>query len=318
MNRGNVRQVTLADVAARRRWRRLARYAMIAPSMPRPAAAFLIAAVVALLPVHAQEQPRASDTLVRERAPVVSPITDRFALRALYFNGGVDTRVRLDSGAVPPVPGTVINAEDTLQLDDAVDLGRMELWFRFGDRTRLRVDYFKLNRFGAVVLDEDIAFGNDLYLTGENIESTLDYRSLSFSFLYSFLRREKFELAAGIGVYLLDVQAAAEAVDRNAREEESGVAPVPTLALDGTWRFARRWSLGARGQYVSTTIDGIDGTLGEYHADVQYRWKRNLAVGLGYTALDVDINVDPASGHDFPGLFRLKTSGPEFFLRVSF
>lgn len=316
--RGNVRRVTPDDVAARRRWRRPVRYAMIGASMPRLAAALLIAAATVFLPAHAQERPRASDTLVRERAPVVSPITDRFALRALYFKGSADTRVRLDSSAVPPVPGTVIDAEGTLRLDDAVDLGRMELWFRFGDRTRLRVDYFKLNRFGATVLDGDLSFGDDLYLAGESIESSLDYRSLSFSFLYSFLRREKFELAAGIGVYLVDVQAAAEAVDRNAREEESGVAPVPTLALDGTWRFARRWSLNARGQYVSTTIDGIDGTLGEYHADVQYRWKRNLAVGLGYSALDVDIDVDPASGHDFPGFFRLKTDGPEFFLRFSF
>ena len=41
-------------------------------------------------------------------------------------------------------------------------------------------------------------------------------------------------------------------------------------------------------------------------------------MGLGYTSLDVDVEVDPASDHDFPGLFRLKTAGPEFFLRVSF
>ncbi len=291
---------------------------MIRASMPRTAAALTILLVAVVPAAHAEGEARASDTLVRERPPVASPITDRFALRALYFKGTADTRVRLDSSAVPPTTGTTIDAEDTLALDDAIDLGRMELWFRFGERSRLRVDYFKLNRFGATVLDEDIAFGNDLYLTGENIESSLDYRSLSFTYLYSFLRRERIELGAGLGLYLLDAQAAAEAVDRNAREEESAVAPVPTLALDATWRFARRWAVSARGQYFSTTFDGVDGTLGEYHADVQYRWKPNFAVGLGYTALDVDIEVDPASGHDFPGLFRLKTDGPEFFLRASF
>ena len=267
----------------------------------------------------AADRELASDTLVKERPPVASPITDRFALRATWFKGSADTRVRLDpSVVVPGITGTPIHAEDLLGLDDAIDLGRMELYFRFGARTRLRVDYFKLNRFGSTVLDEDIVFGDDIYLTGENIESTLDYRSLSFTFLHSFLKRESFELAAGIGVYLVDAQAAAEAVDRNAREEESGVAPVPTLALDGTWRFARRWSVAARGQYFSASYDGIDGTLGEYHLDVQYRWKPNFTVGLGYTKLDVDISVDPASGHDFPGLFKLNTDGPEFFLRVSF
>ena len=267
----------------------------------------------------AAERELASDTLVKERPPVASPITDRFALRATYFKGTADTRVRLDPGnAAPGTLGTPIYAEELLGLDDAIDLGRMELYFRFGARTRLRVDYFKLNRFGATVLDEDIVFGDDTFLIGENIESSLDYRSLSFTFLHSFLKRDSFELGAGIGLYLVDAKAAAEAVDRNAREEESGVAPVPTLALDGVWRFARRWSVAARGQYFSASYDGIDGTLGEYHLDVQYRWKPSFAVGLGYTKLNVDINVDPASDHDFPGLFRLNTDGPELFLRVSF
>lgn len=279
-----------------------------------PILAFLVAPLA-----YAAERELASDTLVKARPPIVSPITDRFALRATYFRGTADTRLRLDPGAgVPGVTGTTIDAEDLLGLDEAIDLGRMELYFRFGERGRLRVDYFKLNRFGATVLDEDVVFGDDVFLAGENIESSLDYRSLSFTFLYSFLRRENLELGAGIGLYILEAEAAGEAVDRNAREEESGVAPVPTLALDGAWRFARRWTVAARGQYFSETIEGIDGTLGEYHLDVQYRWKPNVAVGLGYTMLDVDINVDPASGHDFPGLFRLKTDGPEFFLRVSF
>lgn len=264
----------------------------------------------------AQEPARASDTLVRSLPPPASPATDRFALRASYFRGGVDTKVRIDADAL--TPGTLVDAEETLGLDDAIDQGRMELYLRLGERFRLRFDYFKLNRYAATVLDEDIIFGDETFLTGENIESSLDYRSLSFTFLYSFLRRENLELSAGLGVNLLEAEAAGEAVDRNAREEESGVAPLPAIALDGNWRFARRWSVSARGQYFSATYDDIDGTLSEWHVDVQYRWKPNLAIGLGYTFLDVDVNIDPNADHDFPGLFRMQTDGPELFIRASF
>ena len=42
--------------------------------------------------------PLASDTLVKERPPIVGPATDRFALRATYSQGGADTRIRLDPG----------------------------------------------------------------------------------------------------------------------------------------------------------------------------------------------------------------------------
>jgi len=264
----------------------------------------------------AQEPVRASDTLVRSLPPPASPATDRFALRASYFRGGVDTKVRIDADAL--TPGTLVDAEETLGLDDAIDQGRMELYLRLGERFRLRFDYFKLSRYAATVLDEDIIFGDETFLAGENIESSLDYRSLSFTFLYSFLRRENLELSAGLAVNLLEAEAAGEAIDRNAREEESGVAPLPAIAFDGNWRFARRWSVSARGQFFSATYDDIDGTLSEWHVDVQYRWKPNLAIGLGYTFLDVDVNIDPNADHDFPGLFRMQTDGPELFIRASF
>lgn len=279
-------------------------------------AAAIAAAVCPPLAGAAEAPERASDTLVRSLPPPASPITDRFALRATYFRGGVDTKVRLDTDA--QTPGTLVDAEETLGLDDAVDQGRMELYLRMGERFRLRFDYFKLNRFAATTLEEDIVFGDETFLIGEAVESSLDYRALSFTFLYSFLRRENLEIAAGLGVNLLEAEAAGEAVDRNAREEESGVAPLPAIALDGSWRFARRWSVNARGQYFSATYDDIDGTLSEWHLDVQYRWKPNLAIGLGYTLLDVDVNIDPNADHDFPGLFRLKTDGPELFIRASF
>lgn len=267
--------------------------------------------------VQAAERERASDTLVRERPPVASPITDRFALRATWFHGTADTRLRLDPSA-PGLTGTLLDAEDVLGLDDAIDQGRMELYFRFGKRLRLRADYFKLNRFGAQLLDQTIIFGDDVYLAGEYVESSLDYRALSFTLLYSFLHRESVELSAGFAINLLDAQAVADAVERHAREEQSGVAPLPALALDGTWRFARRWSVNARGQYLDATYDDIDGTLTEFHADVQYRWKPNLAVGLGYSAFDLDVRADPLADHDFPEVFRLRSSGPELFLRASF
>jgi len=275
-----------------------------------------VALLFCVLPARADTPARASDTLVRSLPPPASPITDRLALRATYFQGGVDTKVRVDTDAF--TTGTLVDGEETLGLDDTVDQGRMELYLRMGERFRLRFDYFKLNRYAATTLGEDVVFGDETFFTGEAIESSLDYRSLSFTFLYSFLRRENIELAAGLGVNLLEAEVAGEAVDRNAREEESGVAPLPTLALDGSWRFARRWSVNARGQYFSATYDDIDGTLSEWHLDVQYRWKPNFAVGLGYTLLDIDVDIEPNADHDFPGQFRLKTEGPELFIRASF
>ena len=45
------------------------------------------------------------------------------------------------------------------------------------------------------------------------------------------------------------------------------------------------------------TIRNFTGELEDYHADVQYRWRRNFALGVGYdyTQREVDVrNQDPS------------------------
>lgn len=244
---------------------------------------------------------------------VPSPITDRFSIRGTYYNGSVDTIFRLDDP--DGTSGTLINAEDELGLDDQIDLGRLELYFRFGQRGRLRADYFKINRFARTTLERTIEFGEDTFVAGERVETQLDLRSLAFTYTYSFWQSERFEVGAGLGLHLLEVKAIGEAIDRLDREEESGIAPFPTVALDGTYRISDRFAVTARAQYFSASVEEVEGSLTEFHLDVQYRWKPNLTVGLGYWHFDVDFTVDD---DDFPGLFNLETQGPELFFRASF
>jgi hypothetical protein len=55
--------------------------------------------------------------------------------------------------------------------------------------------------------------------------------------------------------------------------------------------------------------------MADYHADVQFRWRKNLAFGLGYTLLKTNLDVFDA---DQPVLFDMETAGPEIFFRASF
>jgi hypothetical protein len=102
---------------------------------------------------------------------------------------------------------------------------------------------------------------------------------------------------------------------RNLRQEVSGAGAFPTIPLDLTWRISRRFAVTARGQYFRASVNHFQGSLAEYHGDVQYRWKPNFSVGAGYTVMRAFLNVNDAN---FPGLFRLNNGGPEAFFKVSF
>jgi hypothetical protein len=260
-----------------------------------------------------QQQEEAPRQVGPKKRQISSPITDRFAIRGSFYNPDVQTLVRIDDIAADT--GTVVIAEEDFGLDDNLTQGRMELLFRMRERNRLRVDYFKTDRTGDEVMDRVIDFGDETFQIDERVFSSLKWRMFGFTYMRSIFLRERFEVGVGLGLYLLESAARAEVPERFSREEVDGVGAFPTPALDFTWRISSRFSVTARGQYFSTEVDEFRGSLGDFHADVQYRWRRNFTVGLGYTAIEADLEVDD---EDFPGAFNLDVAGPELFFRVSF
>jgi hypothetical protein len=269
---------------------------------------------VQLAAAAAAEQPKASDVLKPGAArPIASPINDRFAVRGSYFPASISTTLRLD--AANGGPGTELAAERDFGMSDKQDQGRIELTLRLRERHRMRFDYFKLTRNGDAVLTRNIDFGDETFVAADRVLSLLDWRTLNFTYLYSIFHRQRFELAAGAGLHILDGEARARVPARVVNEEKSGVTVFPTLALDATWRISRRFALTARANRLSASLDDSSGSFSDYHADVQYRWRPNLAMGAGYTALKTDLQV---GGGDFPGHFVFDVDGPELFIRASF
>lgn len=264
-------------------------------------------------PGQASESTPQRELLKPPTHSIPSPITDHFALKGIYFQPKVSTLLRYDSST--GATGTEFSVEDTLGLGDALNQGTIEMWLRMSERHRLRVDYYKMTRKGDVVLDQLVTFGDSTFLPGERVVSNMDLRELGLTYTYSLLRRETIEVGVGLGLHLLQVEGAAEVPLRFVGEDFDTAGPMATLAVDGTWRIKERFSVNARVQYFQGNIDAVDGLFGAYHLDVQYRWRPNFAIGLGYsqTRMKVD-STDP----DFSGLFDMEYKGPEAFIRVSF
>src|ERR1700722_19425526 len=257
--------------------------------------------------------PPAHDYLPPPPLPVASPITDHFALRAGFFWGSVSTFGRFDSAT--GVLGTPFTAEHDLGLTDQARQPFVEIMFRLEDRNRLRVDFIDMRRAADRNIDRNVQYGDVLFLVDNPVHSEFDWRQTDLTYTYSFLRGERYELGAGVGVHLLEAEASAEIPTTPQYADFNGAGPFATLALDGTWLISRHWALSARGNYLKVTIGEVGGQMGQYHADLQYRWKRNLAFGVAYRRQDVELDLH---GTNPSGELKFKISGPELFGRVSF
>jgi hypothetical protein len=302
-------------------WRLLSSGRQEFPTAMRPGAT-IVAALLALaaLPARAERDPLTGAPLPPgQKRDIPSPITDRFYARGIFYSPAISTSVRVDSNTGPPgmptTPGTLVSGEKDLGMKARQPQGQIELMFRLRKRSKMRLNFFESSRAGNRLLTRTILFGNETFNIGDQASSSLDFRSFNLTYTYSFIRTDRVEIGAGLAAHFIEADAMGGVPARHVQQEVSGAGAFPTIPLDFAWRISRRFALTARGQYFRASVNGFQGSLGDYHADVQYRWLPNFALGAGYSLTRVSLDVNDAN---FPGIFRMYVRGPEAFFRVSF
>src|SRR6202048_3375054 len=133
----------------------------------------------------------------------MSPVDERVRLSLGFMHVSSTTDIRLGSSA--NVPGTQVNAEHELGLDRSDFEPKFEAMVRAGERHRLRFDYFTLDRTGNATLTAPIVFRDVVLMTGDPVQTNLSMRTLGINYEYSFIHRQRFELAASIGLNDTDI-----------------------------------------------------------------------------------------------------------------
>jgi len=245
----------------------------------------------------------------------LSPTNERVRLSLGFMHLSSTTELRLDSNQ--GLPGTSINAEDLFGLDRSDFEPKFQAMVRVGERHRLRFDYFTLDRTGQTTLTAPIVFRDVVLRPGDPLNSNLSMRTLGITYEYSFLHRERFELAATIGINDTDISARARVATqtRHVDQQEDQAGPFPTLGLDSTFVLSKRFYFDARAQYFKAAVDHLTGSLGFYEIDAVYRLRPNVSFALGYTATKATLDSRRTNNS---GYFDFGSKGPEFFVRIAF
>ncbi len=245
----------------------------------------------------------------------LSPTNERVRVSLGVMHLSSTTGIRLDSSA--GVQGTPVDAENDFGLDRSDFEPKFQAMVRVGQRHRLRFDYFTLDRTGQTTLAAPIVFRDVVLQPGDPVQTNLSLRTLGISYEYSFVHREKFELAASLGINDTDISARAHVATqfRHVNQQEDQAGPFPTLGLDATYVLSKRFYFDARVQYFKLAVDHLDGSLTFYEAAALYRYRPNVSFALGYTSAKADIASRQTKNS---GYLDFSTQGPEFFVRIAF
>ena len=252
-----------------------------------------------------------------EGAPNV--LNDPFQITLGTFVLNNDTEVRLDGDTSQ---GTPIDWERTFGDDDETRV-RVDGYWRFADRHKLRFLWFNFSRDGSREVDREIDWGGETIPVGTRVEGETGFDVYAVSYEYAFLRRETWELAANIGVHYADlswrlaaqVDVPNDDNDRAVDREASLGAPLPVIGLHGTWQLPYQISIDASALFFSLSIDEYDGSLQNYRIGVTWQPRKWLGVGVGYDQFSVDADVDKGS---FKGSLDWTYKGPMIYYSVVF
>jgi hypothetical protein len=124
-----------------------------------------------------------------DRGPIDQDV--QASLGAFFLSTG--SEIRLDGETLGT--GTQIDWENEFHVDDR-DQFRVDAFWRFADRHKVRLMYFENNRSNASVLSRDINFGDTTFPLDLEVDTWLDTRVIELAYEYAFLQRETWNSAA--------------------------------------------------------------------------------------------------------------------------
>jgi len=245
------------------------------------------------------------------------PLNDHFSLSLGTFLLHTSTQIRVDGTTGR---GTQIDTNRDLGLKDS-DRFRIDGYWRFAKRHKLRVMYFDAKNEATRTADQTIDIGDTVFPVNASLTSRFETRVFELAYEYAFLRGDHYELTGTFGIHDLkfnfDVSGAtlrAGQTLQGAKEADAN-GPLPVIGLRWVWTFSRYFYLDAQGQFFKISLNPYDGRLEDYSASVVWAPVKHFALGAGYNEFVTRLNVD---ADRFNGNLRWKYSGGRIFVTASF
>lgn len=239
-----------------------------------------------------------------------------------WFFMSTDMRVRVD-GETQAAAGDDVDFDDTFGIGD-FDRFRADVLWRMADRHALRFMYFENNRDATQSIERDVTFQGETFPAGATVNARSDVTVMQLGYEYAFLRRDTYELAAGIGIHYVDlalgldatVTAQGTTASRSLNQQATTKAPLPVVGLRGTWSLPHNLYLSAQAQYFYLQFDPYSGSLLDLKVSMVWQMSDHVGIGVAYNDFAFRFDIDDPG--DFDGRLRWDYGGAIAFVTFMF
>lgn len=246
-------------------------------------------------------------TAARAGEPVANPSLTKtwvFEAGAVFQNLDGSATADINAGGGGSVGFSQIG------LDDQSTSPFFAARWRFADRWRVDFTFDSVDVDGNRAVSREINFGFLTIPLVAEADSSLRIRNYSSFVGYSFLKDERSELGARLGLTVMDAEFSLSGRLNGASlgsQSADVLGPIPTLGLYGTYALSNRWT-------IDGSVDGLAGSLGDYSghylvatANLTYWIDDMFAIGVGYRYVDGELEHE---GSSITKAVAIEYSGP--------
>lgn len=234
-------------------------------------------------------------------------------LRVGAFFANINSTLTRDTSE--GVPGFEVDLEDILGASKNETAIEADAILRIGEHHALEFGYFELVRDGSVTLQEDLEYGDEIFLQGTVIDSRVDYSSLRFGYTFYLMRDNQKELGVMGGLHLTQLEARINADGAPQVERSKSSAPLPVIGLNGALFLGEKTTLRARIHIFRTDFDRYEGSLNYAALDLERKFGDLVRAGIGYNFYGVNLS---STDDDLNGNLNIRHHGPVLFMTVGF
>ena len=185
----------------------------------------------------------------------------------------------------------------------------------------MALQYLDREATASAALAKDLDWEGDTIPAGLTATGGVSNEVYRLFFGRTFSQGSNHEFGAGLGAHWLEIGAFIEGeffLDEESlgfeRRNVSAGAPLPNVGAWYTYAFSNRWAATVRADYFSASFNEYSGGLTNMAAGIQFQAWRNVAFGLDYNYLSLDVDVD---ADDWIGSADFVRKGPFAHLTLS-
>jgi len=242
-----------------------------------------------------------------------APNVPQFDLKVGAFHDRIDSQVTRDTSN--GVPGFAVDIEEILGAPGEKTVLQLDGTLRLGYYHRLEMGFFELIRDAVVVLEDDITFGDELFVAGTEVNSHINAKTLTLGYGYSLIRDAQKEIGIMGGVHYTSFDTNIASATSGQAERSHAATPLPIIGAFVSLFLKEKLTVNAKLQMFRSDFGQYEGRMNYASIDIQRRFGEHVSVGMGYTIYDMKLR---SRDSDVNGYLKIRHHGPAAFVSVGY